>query len=152
MTVLAALLAVTSPLAGAAQEAGDATSEPMQRPLITQADSLAEFLWVARPVIVFADTPNDPRYIRQIELLQSRPQDLFERDVVVLTDTDPSANSELRRTLRPRGFQLVIVGKDGSVALRKPAPWDVREITRSIDRMPLRRQEIRDRRNSSGEG
>jgi hypothetical protein len=41
---------------------------------------------------------------------------------------------------------LVIIGKDGEVELRKPAPWDVREITRSIDKMPLRQQEVQDRR------
>ncbi len=41
---------------------------------------------------------------------------------------------------------LVLVGKDGSVYLRKPFPWDVRELSRSIDKMPLRQQEMRDRR------
>jgi hypothetical protein len=37
----------------------------------------------------------------------------------------------------------VIMGKDGEVELRKPRPWDVREISRTIDKMPLRQQEIR---------
>ena len=32
--------------------------------------------------------------------------------------------------------------KDGQVKLRKPFPWDVREISRAIDKFPLRRQEI----------
>ncbi len=110
--------------------------------------NLEDFLWIARPVVVFADTPNDPRFQRQVELLTSRMDDLVERDVVVLTDTDPEAFSPLREQLRPRGFMLVIVGKDGGVKLRKPAPWDVREISRSIDKMPLREQEIIDRRNA----
>ena len=30
-----------------------------------------------------------------------------------------------------------------TIELRKPAPWSVREITRTIDKMPLRQQEIR---------
>ncbi|MFQ6547820.1 DUF4174 domain-containing protein [Aestuariibius sp. 2305UL40-4] len=111
--------------------------------------NLEDFLWVARPIVVFADTPNDPRFQRQVELLVSRMEDLVERDVVVLTDTDPEAFSQLREQLRPRGFMLVIVGKDGGVKLRKPAPWDVREISRSIDKMPLREQEIIDRRNAN---
>jgi len=33
--------------------------------------------------------------------------------------------------------------KDGSVALRKPSPWSVREISRAIDKMPSRREEMR---------
>ena len=68
---------------------------------------------------------------------------LAERDVVVIADTDPAAESELRRELRPRGFMMALVGKDGGVKLRKPFPWDVRELTRTIDKMPLRQQEVR---------
>ena len=110
---------------------------------------LDEFLWVARPVVIFADTPADPAFQRQIDLLAARADDLVARDVVVITDTDPAALSDLRRKLRPRGFMLAILGKDGGVKLRKPFPWDVREITRSIDKMPLRRQELRERQNAN---
>ncbi|MEL6957601.1 MAG: DUF4174 domain-containing protein [Pseudomonadota bacterium] len=102
--------------------------------------------WLARPVVVFADSPNDPRFVQQIDLLADRPDDLAERDVIIVVDTNPDARSDLRLQLRPRGFMLVIMGKDGQVELRKPAPWDVREISRSIDKMPLRQQEIEDRR------
>ncbi|MEM8555499.1 MAG: DUF4174 domain-containing protein [Pseudomonadota bacterium] len=109
-----------------------------------------QFLWTKRPVIVFADTPNDPRYIEQVERLQARQETLAERDVVILTDTDPEARSDLRQKLRPRGFMLVLIGKDGEVKLRKPAPWDVREISRTIDKMPMRQQEVRERRAAEG--
>ena len=78
--------------------------------------------------------------------------DLEERDVVVLTDTDPNAKSELRLKLRPRGFMLAIIGKDGGVKLRKPFPWDVREITRSIDKMPMRKRELREKKREASEG
>ena len=64
--------------------------------------------------------------------------------MVVLTDTDPAADSALRQTFRPRGFMLVLVGKDGQIKLRKPLPWDVRELSRAIDKSPLRQQELRD--------
>ncbi|MDJ0859057.1 MAG: DUF4174 domain-containing protein [Dinoroseobacter sp.] len=104
--------------------------------------NLSDFLWVARPIVVFADTPADPRFVEQMELLAARPEELAARDVVIITDTDPAARSDLRRELRPRGFMLVVIGKDGN-RLRKPAPWNVREITRSIDKMPLRQEEIR---------
>lgn len=108
--------------------------------------SLDDFMWVARPVVVFADSPNDPAFIRQMQLLDARRDALAERDIVILTDTDPSALSDVRARLRPRGFMLVLIGKDGQIKLRKPVPWDVRELTRVIDKMPLRQQELRDRR------
>jgi hypothetical protein len=106
----------------------------------------AELEWLLRPLVVFADTPNDPRFRQQMDLLMADIDQLVERDVIIITDTDPSAESALRIQLRPRGYMMALVAKDGRVALRKPSPWSVRELSRSIDKMPLREQEIRDRR------
>jgi len=111
---------------------------------------LSEFVWEKRPIIVFADSPNDPNFAQQMDLLSDRAAELAARDVVVLTDTDPSANGALRLKLRPRGFMLVLIGKDGGVKLRKPFPWDVRELSRTIDKMPMRQREIRERRETDG--
>jgi hypothetical protein len=110
--------------------------------------TLAELQWVVRPLVVFADTPNDPRFKQQMDRLMDGLDDLAERDVIIITDTDPSAETELRTRLRPRGYMMALIGKDGRVALRKPSPWSVRELSRSIDKMPLRQQEISDRRVS----
>ena len=79
-----------------------------------------------------------------MELLSARADELRERDVVVVVDTTPRPRSAIRKKLRPRGFMLTLIGKDGRVNLRKPFPWDVREITRAIDKWPLRKQEIRE--------
>ncbi|MDX5382594.1 MAG: DUF4174 domain-containing protein [Rhodobacterales bacterium] len=136
--VIAGLLAFP---AGAA----DTAEGPPALPLVQGTDvDLSEFLWTKRPVVVFADTPNDPRFIEQMNFLNADIPALLVRDIVVLTDTDPAARSALRRKLRPRGFMLVLIDKDGGVKLRKPAPWDVREISRSIDKFPTRQQEIRE--------
>ncbi|CAM4188247.1 DUF4174 domain-containing protein [Palleronia rufa] len=107
---------------------------------------LDDFRWIARPVVVFADSPEDPAFLEQIELLRAQAGDLATRDVAIIADTDPGTLSDIRRRLRPRGFQLVLIGKDGGVKLRKPFPWDVRELTRVIDGMPIRQREIRESR------
>ncbi|MBF9047678.1 DUF4174 domain-containing protein [Rhodobacterales bacterium LSUCC0031] len=104
--------------------------------------TLEEFLWIARPLIVFADSPADPRVREQLQMLADRPDVLAERDVVIIVDTDPSEETALRRALRPRGFSLVIVQKDGRVGLRRPSPRDVREIVRGIDNFALRQEEM----------
>lgn len=119
--------------------------------IIMPADDvvLADFQWEARVITVFADSPRDPAFARQIELLSERPDTLVERDVIVLTDTDPAAKSDVRTQLRPRGFALVIVDKDGRVMLRKPDPWDVREISRAIDKTTLRQQEIKEEKEAA---
>ena len=111
---------------------------------------LKQFLWINRPLIVFADSPNDPRFVQQMDLLTARSDELAQRDVVVLTDTDPAARGPLRERLHPRGFMLVLMAKDGTIYLRKPLPWDVREISRTIDKLPMRQQEIHERRTAPG--
>ncbi|WP_109466501.1 DUF4174 domain-containing protein [Albibacillus kandeliae] len=142
--ILALVLAAFIPALTFAQDASSTEAAPLIRPA---GDSdLPEFLWVARPVVVFADSPNDPSFIEQMELLESGQEMLAVRDVVVLTDTDPSARGPLRKKLRPRGFALVLIAKDGTVELRKPLPWTVRELTRSIDKMPDRQREVEERR------
>ncbi|MCM2560550.1 DUF4174 domain-containing protein [Lutimaribacter sp. EGI FJ00015] len=140
--VLAFAIAIFFTVPAAAQDTAE--PEPELPLMSSEGVELDQFLWVSRLVIVFADSPNDPRYIEQMQLLREDPGPLLQRDVVVLTDTTPQAESALRRALYPRGFSLVIISKDGQTRIRKPLPFDVREITRSIDKMPIRQREIRE--------
>ncbi|MEM1266876.1 MAG: DUF4174 domain-containing protein [Pseudomonadota bacterium] len=124
-------------LAGAAQ-AADLSEE-----------SLDALRWEARPVVIFADSPNDPRVQEQLDMLDADEAELTLRDVVILVDTDPDAGSDLRQRLRPRDFMFVLIGKDGEVKYRKPNPVPVRELVRLIDRMPMRQREIEAERRSN---
>ena len=103
-------------------------------PIPAEGHTLDEYKWDYRPLVIFADTPEDRNFERQMALLLEDLPALERRGVVILVDTDPVAMTDIRRDLRPRGFSLVLIGLDGRVQLRKPAPWDVREITRSIDK------------------
>lgn len=125
--------------AGGATNAGDA--DELRILPATQAEP-QEFMWQARPVVVFADSAADPAFADQIRMLERDARSLTLRDVVVITDSDPATNSVWRRQLRPEGFSLVLLDKDGQVKQRKPSPWSVREISRAIDKFPLRLQEI----------
>ncbi|AEI93184.1 hypothetical protein RLO149_c011800 [Roseobacter litoralis Och 149] len=87
-----------------------------------------------------------------MKLLRERPDELMARDVVVITDTNPEPLSDLRRKLRPRNFMLVLINKEGTVNVRKPFPLDVREVSRSIDKMPIRQREIREEKARAAEG
>jgi len=132
--ILAIAMAAT-PAAGQEAMPVAAASEADVQP------ALADLRWVARPLVVFADSPEDPRFVQQLALLEPQLDELEERDVVILTDTDPAAQGPLRQALRPRGFGLVLIDKDGVVAQRRPAPTTARELINLIDRMPSRRQE-----------
>jgi hypothetical protein len=119
-----------------------APEDPTLLPDAPALPGLADLLWTARPLVIFADSDRDPRYIQQMRMIEGGMSDLTEREVVVLTDTDPAEASSLRRDLRPRGFGVVLIDIDGKVALRKPTPTQVRDIVSLIDRMPSRRDEI----------
>lgn len=135
------LLVIGMPYAASAQAVGAAPGLlPVQAAQDVRPDAL---LWQARPVVVFADTPQQPQFAQQMRLLSEDPEPLLLRDVVIITDTNPAAMSVWREKLRPRGFSLVLMDKDGAVVIRKPLPWSVREITHAIDKMPIRRDEIR---------
>lgn len=138
--VFAGIIATTS----VAQQGSATAVEPLFQP--ADMEDLSEFRWKKRPIVVFADSENDPAFLEQIELLEDRTDALRDRDVIVLIDTDPGARAPIRLKLRPRGFMLALIGKDGEVELRKPFPWSVRELTRSIDKMPDRQREIRERK------
>lgn len=143
--IFAIVLMILIPFAIKAQD----TPEPDNIAIIRPAgdSDLNEFLWINRVIVVFADNPADPRFTEQMDLLRAGMDLMADRDVVILTDTDPSARSSVRTKLRPRGFSMVLIGKDGGIKLRKPRPWTVREITRSIDKFPDRVREVEERRS-----
>ena len=104
---------------------------------------LSDMVWVARPLIIFTNSPLDPTFKEQMALLQEGLDMILERDVIIVVDTNPKLKTALRKNLRPKGFVWVLIGKDGSVKLRKPFAWNMREISRVIDKMPMRQQEIK---------
>jgi hypothetical protein len=104
---------------------------------------LSDMVWVARPLVIFANSPLDPTFKEQMALLQEGLDVILERDVMIVVDTNPKLKTALRENLRPKGFVWVLIGKDGNVKLRKPFAWDMRELSRVIDKMPMRQQEIK---------
>lgn len=154
-TLLVFAVLSAAPFAATAQATSEAseTTEIIAELEILPAEQvdLKSYLWTKRVLVVFADTPADPRFVKQMQMIGERSSDLIERDVVVVTDSAPDPRSDVRKELRPRGFALVLVDKDGGVKLRKPSPWSTREIARSIDKTPLRRQEIQERHGLIGQ-
>lgn len=115
-------------------------------PIAADEKPLDAYLWEARPVILFADSPKDPRYIRQIADFEGRAAELADREMILLTDTDPAAKGPLREALRPRGFTIVMIDKDGEILIRAPHPTEADALTGLIDRTNLRQQEVKERR------
>ena len=85
---------------------------PAEDEFVRPGDSeLGEFLWVSRPSS-FCGYPRRSKVQQQIDMLVEAEAFAW-CDVVVLTDTDPSARSYPSQ-LRPRGFQMVLSTRTAS--------------------------------------
>ena len=106
--------------------------------------SAATALSPHRLVVVVA-RPDDPRGAQQSAALKHDAAAMRERDVVVLSLTPEAA-----RRGRPElgvpphsAFEVLLIGKDGEVKLRRDRPVSASEIAALIDTMPMRREEMK---------
>ena len=114
------------------------------RSLQLAQETLDEYRWTNRPVLLFAPSEQDEAYRLQMETLAADKSGLVERDIVVLSDVGALGRSQLREVLQIDGFEIILIGKDGGVKLRSKTPISVEELHSLIDAMPMRRREMRD--------
>jgi hypothetical protein len=117
--------------------------------------NLARYRNRNRVLIMFAPNRHDPRYQRQLREIAGQMQALEDRDVTELHvlasgpgGTVKPGDGSLLRTLfhvRRGQFRVVLVGKDGQVALDERDAVAAKEILERIDGMPMRKQELRRR-------
>ena len=107
-----------------------------------QADALEPYRWNNRLLLVFAPSPNDALILEQLAELEAARSGLIERDLLVLTDTDPGRGSDLRYELEIEGFHVLLFGKDGGVKIRSRTPVRTEALFATIDAMPMRQREI----------
>ena len=115
-----------------------AANNTLFRSVAPETANLDQYRWQSRPVVIFAPSAQDPAYVEQMAMLQKSQAELAERDIVVLSDTSPTANGKLRSQLQPKGFELVLVGKDGGMKLRETTPLSTEVLLSTIDKMPMR--------------
>jgi hypothetical protein len=102
--------------------------------------------WQRRVVVVAAAAADDPRLLAQRRALAGW-QGAADRDVTVVAVVgrvvegvdDTAAALRGRFALPPDRFSVVLVGKDGHVALRSGEPVGAIELAGAIDAMPMRR-------------
>ena len=97
----------------------------------------------ARPLVVLSDSRDDPRVARQISAIDHTRAAVTERDIRVLEETRPGGPLRRRLGVARRGFAVVLVGKDGGVKKVWHDPVDPKAIFTIIDRMPMRREEMK---------
>ena len=111
-----------------------ATANSLDITYVDTDTEIRNLIWEKRPVLIFSNSHLDPNLKQQIKMFASDPNALLSRDVQVFVDHTPEPNSNLRKRFRPKGFLIILIGKDGQIKLRKNTPWSAREITRVIDK------------------
>lgn len=119
---------------------------------------LSAYRWHHRLLVLFAPSAGDLRLVRQEAAFRRESAGMRDRDllriVVLPPSTDPKGLDAraLRRRYRvaPGAFAALLVGKDGTVAYRTRGLVTPRLLFARIDAMPMRRQEIRDKRQGKG--
>lgn len=117
-------------------------------PLLTLAQSdLSQYRNKSRLLLVFAPSKADPRWQKQNTLLAHSAADFQERDLLRFDYLEHGGDKGMAvRTqfgVKPGQFRVLLIGKDGHVASGSPTPISLRELTEQIDRMPMRREEIK---------
>jgi len=143
-----ALLGIAAVIAALAQPAVAANE-------VTTMDA---YLWQNRPVLVFVPGADHPLLSAQRAALAGEAPGLDDREIVVIevvgddvtVDGRPApglAAEGLRKRYRVGDGEAaaLLVGKDGGVKMRQVRALSTKALYPTIDAMPMRRQEMRER-------
>jgi hypothetical protein len=114
--------------------------------------AVADLAWQRRLVLMSAATAADPQ-LREQQRLLAGWSGAAERDITMVQIaggtvhgvSDPAERLRTRFALPADGFMVLLVGKDGHVALRSSRPLSLAELAGTIDAMPMRRAEVASR-------
>ena len=120
--------------------------------------SLGQWQWQKRVLVINASGADDAAFKEQLEALAASETEFRDRDMVLVTLLDDANSSagdrqltsaeiaEVRAGLGIEAgeFAVRLIGKDGGVKLSQDAPVAMNKLYGLIDRMPMRRQEMRD--------
>jgi hypothetical protein len=113
-------------------------------------DPLAAHRWQSRVLVVIAPDLANRALIDQLSLFEASRAANRERDLVLVQGIGTGAEAaDLRRRFAVPGneFRAILVGKDGGAKLSESRPLRPEELFKTIDAMPMRRDEMRGRRS-----
>lgn len=133
-------------------------STPLLSSQITGITSLNALRDRVRPLLIFAPKPDDPRLEIQVRTLTEHAAEAHDRDLVAIAlpyhnpsptaaqlSPDEAEAARRRFHVAPGDFAVILIGKDGGSKLRSAKPLSLDKLSETIDAMPMRQDEIRDK-------
>ncbi len=122
---------------------------------------LSDYRWQHRLLLVFAPSPENANYSKQIEELNSRKEGLLDRDLKIFYlfrdgasfgDGHYIDNSSVKGLYQkydadPGEYLVILIGKDGTEKLRRSSLLNSDKLFAVIDSMPMRQREMQDNGN-----
>ena len=122
------------------------------------SSSMDAYIWKNRPLLIFAPNCEDQILAAQRSEISSHSEELHERDMIVIEiaadhvtinnqDTPDLKATDLRNRYGVDAGETVVllVGKDGGVKIRQSHVLSAEALFKTIDAMPMRQREMRER-------
>jgi len=117
--------------------------------------------WKNRVLVLFSPSESAPSFRLQKQDLEANAEGVLGRDLMILEilehgksraghlllSQETEGNIRKRLGVRSGGFQVFLIGKDGTVKLQSAEPVPAKDIFGLIDSMPMRRQEMDSKKN-----
>lgn len=122
------------------------------------AQSLAEFKWKNRLILVFTESVENQNFQNQLHLFEKDLKAFQERKLVLIHAIpekqkiiipgmsgwqDSNLYQKMKRS--KDGFEVVLIGLDGGVKLRQKEILETEKLFDLIDSMPMRKAEVQNK-------
>lgn len=117
---------------------------------------ISDYQWKNRLVVLLTDSQDSQLYQLQLKDLKTDLEGLKERKILVITLTPnyqiTGIDNEIEKKAvlnfkklkkETNGFEVILVGLDGYIKLQQSKLLTHQELFAQIDRMPMRRNEIK---------
>ena len=127
------------------------------------AQNLEDYLWKNRILIIRTNSIESQKYLQQLENLKDSEDGLMDRKLVIyqfiknefyVIDFKNEKNGKSGKTSvefekkyfqKDKDFEVILIGLDGGIKLRQTEVLKKRDLYKTIDKMPMRRNEIRNK-------
>ncbi|MFW6335969.1 MAG: DUF4174 domain-containing protein [Phycisphaeraceae bacterium] len=154
----ASLAFACTPAGSAEKKAPPTQNQAMSDETDTIDLRMDDYAWSHRPLVVFAPTGDAPELVEQRNRLRDEQTGLKDRDMVVIevigreagsVDDKPLSDAAVARLVErydpaEDAFEVLLIGKDTGVKLRRTEPVATETLFALIDSMPMRQREMRE--------
>ena len=95
-------------------------------------------------MVILAPNAADSDYRSQTGEVQQNAEGFRDRDLVVLSETEPDGELHKKFKLSGTSFRVLLIGKDGQVVVTDSKSIKSERLFALIDAMPMRQKEMRD--------